>query len=308
MNRREQRGLVRRISLSRNDIDARMRAAGILGSMIGLKMSAGALTKEIGLTCFVRKKLPVSRLRAGERVPRRVRLGADYIRTDVLEWPLMADQSSDRPEIISDQRTQGTFSCYGESPIGLFGVSCAHCLVGTDRNPATPTQIDRFDRSRMTWGQVGSSVYLAYSPGLGTRGNFGYLDCGLFDLHDMHPSSIPRSFTPARLVDSLDSLIGTTLIGISALSPSGFPSPERVGYVHGVEASCMDELSDVILRVESPGTFRGDSGMLWLTEDGRLAAIHARGEVVPGGSRVVTAMHAKRAARALGVRFLLAAD
>lgn len=59
----------------------------------------------------------------------------------------------------------------------------------------------------------------------------------------------------------------------------------------------------MVLQVQAPGTFHGDSGMLWLTQSGQAAAIHARGQAMPGltGSPITTAMSAARAAGVLGV-------
>ncbi|MBK7617587.1 MAG: hypothetical protein IPJ08_25120 [Burkholderiales bacterium] len=77
--------------------------------------------------------------------------------------------------------------------------------------------------------------------------------------------------------------------------------------VVGVEAVAMGERCDVVLNVDPPGTFRGDSGILWITQDGRAAALHARGEVMAGvhGSRLTSAMSANRVGDSLGVQLLL---
>ncbi|GCF84020.1 hypothetical protein GSbR_06200 [Geobacter sp. SVR] len=106
------------------------------------------------------------------------------------------------------------------------------------------------------------------------------------------------------LVEDIHVLVGHRLKGISALNAPNANWQVREAQVLGVEAEALGERCDVVLSVLPPGTFRGDSGMLWLTQEGQAAAIHARGEVMPGiqGSSLTTAMSAKRAAMALGVQ------
>ncbi|MBL0039048.1 MAG: hypothetical protein IPP36_11275 [Nitrosomonadales bacterium] len=109
------------------------------------------------------------------------------------------------------------------------------------------------------------------------------------------------------LINDIHTLVGHRLIGVSVLNAPSSSGQLRKAQVVGVEADAMGERCDVVLNVDPPGTFRGDSGMLWLTEDGRAAAIHSRGEVMAGmqGSRLTTAMSALRLTIALGVRLVL---
>lgn len=292
----------------RDTIDDRVGSkADVIGSMVGLKFRAGKLTEQIGITYFVREKLPKAEINPRRRVPKRLRVGDDVVMTDVVEWPRMTEQSLPEGTILFDGRLQGTLSCFAVSRVGFFGVSCAHGLTGIDGNPATPTKVSAYANPPGQFIPIGQSVYLAYSPGIGMPGNFGYLDCGLFDLRDRTLAGRATAGEALQVVGDIHALVGRHLMGVSALNAPGSSGPLREARVVGVEARALDELCDVVLNVEPPGTFRGDSGILWLTEERRAAAIHARGEVMAGvqGSRLTTAMSAKRVTTALDVRLVL---
>lgn len=276
----------------------------ILGSMIGLKFTAGKLTRRLGITYFVREKIPKLDLSPRQRIPAKLRIDDSQITTDVVLWPFMEEQILPNGTILFDGQLQGTLTCFGASPLGTFGISCVHCLTGIDGNPATPTKVSAYAGIPGQFPYVGQSIYLAYTPGMGILDNFGYLDCGLFDLRDEVLSQRAKSSQSIDVINDIHSLIGQKLFGISALFAPDSTSSMRKAIVIGVEATALGERCDLVLNVLPPGTFRGDSGMLWLTETGKAAAIHARGEIMAGlqGSLITTAMSAKRAAQALGVQ------
>ncbi len=292
----------------RGEIDDRVGSkADVVGSMVGLKLRAGRATQQLGVTYFVRNKLPKSEIAPRRRVPTRLRVGSAFVATDVVEWPLMAEQALPTATILFDGRLQGTLSCFGVSEAGTFGVTCAHCLTGVDGNPATPTAVAAYVNPPGQFVPVGQSVYLAYAPGTGGPSNFGYLDCGLFDLRDQVLAARAASGVKLELVTDTLNLIGHHLVGVSALNAPHSSGQRRNAQVIGVDANALGERCDLVLSVEPPGTFRGDSGMLWLTEHGQAAAIHARGEVMSGmhGSRLTTAMSAHRLPLALGVQLVI---
>ncbi|MDQ3202664.1 MAG: hypothetical protein M3Q94_10955 [Pseudomonadota bacterium] len=289
----------------RKELDDRVGSrAEILGSMLGIKIRSGKPTRQLGITYFVREKIPKSELSPRKRVPMTLKMGNQIVRTDIVEWPRMIEQYAATPTIISDGKTQGTLSCFASSDAGVFGISCAHCLVGADGRPATPTEVAYFADSQQRWVGAGESVYLVYSAGTGLADNYGYLDCGLFSLHDESLEARANSGQVVSVVSDTRSLLGSILVAASALNAPGSTNHWRKAVVVGVEADAMGERCDLVLAVEAPGTFRGDSGMLWLTQDGIAAAIHARGEERPGlhGSRLTTAMSAARVVNHLAVQ------
>ncbi len=281
-------------------------SSNVVGSMVGLKYRNGVPTPSVGMTFFVRKKRPEAELTGDELIPRSVRIGRSTITTDVMEWPIMEDQARRSGIIIYDQSTQGTLTCFGKSPLGRFGVSCGHCLTGLDKNPTTTTPVSFWDPQTAQFEAAGETVYVAYSPGTGTPGNFGFLDCGLFSITSPKLQAAFSKARPVAVVQNIRDLMKKQLVGISTLNAPGFPSPQRHATVVGVEIQHDTERSDLLLEVAPPGTFRGDSGMLWLTKQGQAAAVHARGEIVSsGGSRNTAAMSARRIEEILGVSLLL---
>lgn len=302
---------VARLFSARAELDDRVGSkADIIGSMVGLKIRAGQVTARLGLTFFVREKVDSEELSPRERIPSRMRHGGAVVPTDVLVWPRMVEQATHlampSASIISDGRTQGTLTCFGESQLGRFGVSCAHCLVGVDRNPATPSSVALYDPSTRQFIPVGESMFLPFSPGTGLPGNFGYMDCGLFSLADPGVVARAAAAKPIPVVPDVRALIGQSLFGLSPLKAPGQVDPQRVALVIGAESVALGQRSDLVLQVATPGTFQGDSGMLWITQDGAAAGIHARGQEMAGldGSPLTTAMSAARASKALGVRLL----
>lgn len=301
-----------RLFAARTELDDRVgRLPGIVGSMVGIKIRAGKVTNQLSLSFFVREKVDKEDLHPKERIPSRLRLGKTNFATDVLVWPRMVEQSTapglPPASIISDGRTQGVLTCFGQSEFGRFGVSCAHCLLGVDGNPATPSSVSLYDQINRQLVPVGESLFLPFSPGPGVSGNFGYMDCGLFDINDADVAARAAAAKPLSVVTDIRTLVGQNLFGLSPLNAPGQTGPQRVAKVIGAESTALGERSDLVLQVDSPGTFHGDSGMLWVTQAGQAAAIHARGEEMVGmsGSRLTTAMSAARASKALGVDLLL---
>lgn len=272
--------------------------ANLVGSMIGLKYRGGVLCNSVGLTLFVTEKLPEKKLSRKQRIPKKIKTEAGSLNTDVLVWRPMVEQGLEKATLMYDGSRHGTLTCFGLRSDSGFGVSCAHCMVGADHNPATPTNVDMWDAWNQQWLKAGKSLYAVYSPGPGIPGNFGYIDCGLFSLRDTDLITRVKNSKRLITVRNLQELLGQQLTGQSSLTPKGSDGQIRRAHVIGVELEALDGNCDVVLEVEFPGTFKGDSGMLWLTSEGKAAAIHARGDThLEGrGSFLVTAMSAARAA------------
>jgi len=281
--------------------------ADVIGSMLALKLVGGVPRRHLGITYFVREKIPLKHLSKRKRIPKQLTIGKTTFKTDVLEWPNMAQQSLKDASIIFDGKLQGTLTCFGHSDAGVFGVSCAHCLEGVDGNPATPTPVSMYSDDSGQFVDAGSSIYALFSPGPGRQDDFGYIDCGLFDIQERTLLGRANAASPLGVIEDEGSLIGKRLIATSALNAPNWPDHNRSAIVVGLHANALNERCDLVLQADAPGTFHGDSGMLWKTEDGQAAGIHARGEVMPAmvGSRLVTAMAAHRVASRLGVTLAL---
>lgn len=292
------------LKLYRDQADDRVgNSCDIVGSMIGVKIRRGVTQPRLCMTYFVREKIPAAELSPKARIPSRMTVSGNTISTDVLVWPNMKMHGLQSDLFIRDGFTQGTLTAFAESPYGLWGLSCGHCLLGADQNPNTKTQITMFDRSIKNFIPAGvTGITLFVSGGPVVCGSRGFLDCGLFTLEE--PSLTMRAKTAAPLsVINVEELLGKRLIGNSVLNSSNHPNSLRTAEVIGVNKYGIDDYCDVVLKADPPGMFHGDSGMLWLTSDAHAAAIHARGEITNNGngSILISAMSARRATEALNI-------
>ncbi len=302
------RRLIGRLRSSRSEIFKRIcDRPNVIGSMIGVKYRGGVRTNRLGLTVFVSEKIPKNDLDARARIPKTIQVAGNRIYTDVVTWRSMGEQALDRASILYDGYQQGTLTGFGRRGERTYGLSCAHCLAGQDRNPASPTAISMYSLDQGKYLDVGQSLFSVYSAGPGNAGDFGYIDCGLFSLTEDSMIERARRASPLESVRDLRDLIGQPLSATSSLHSPGYDQV-RHAQVIGIEFEAFHERCDVVLEVQSPGTFRGDSGMLWITPAGKAAAMHARGELMPPGkgSRLTTAMSVARAEQFLQIQ--LAAD
>ena len=161
--------------------------------------------------------------------------------------------------------------------------------------------VQMYSESAGDYFDTGLSSRSVYARGDGVPGNFGFADCGLFELDDPSLAARGASAQTASTVGEAESLLGKMLQGESALLVDGYPGAQRSAEVIGVHARIDREMFDLVLRVDAPGTYAGDSGMLWKTAQGDAAAIHLRGERTPNGSRTTIAMLASRAENLLDV-------
>lgn len=280
----------------------------VVGSMIGMKIRSDQVLPRPCLTYFVREKAPMEDIAPRQRIPARMRLGGQMIPTDVLVWPRMELHSLAQGRFIRDGFTQGTLTAFARSPYGLWGLSCGHCMLGPDQKPYTSTDVMMHDanlRQFISAGTTAQTLFSAGGPQIG--GTRGYLDCGIFSLHEDSLRKRAEEAPELRTAD-LQSLAYQQLTGVSVMAVEGQVGGPRLATVIGIDKYGIDDFCDVVLRAESPGMTHGDSGMLWLTQDGLAAAIHCRGEVVnkKSGSRLITAMSAQRAAEVLGVTLRMA--
>lgn len=303
MKRPRRRTVVTKLRQLRAEADERVcPRENIVGSMIALKRVGDATTERLGFTYLVAEKVPLGDIRPKDRVPKTLTVAGEHIATDVVAWPRMIEQALASSHIITDGRMQGTLSCFARTALDIYGLTCAHCQLGTDGNPTTPTPIEVYVPEVRRFVPLGESVITVFAPGSGHPSDFGYADCGLFTLSGPLRRRAGDA-KPLPTVADTRTLVGMIVEGHSMLEPFDAPSPIRRAQVIGIDKRALDERADIVLEVAAPGTFRGDSGMLWLTSNGRAAAIHCRGELMPNGigSRLTTAMSARRAQEMLRV-------
>lgn len=307
INRAAARHATKLLRRFRSEADARVGSrCDVVGSMIGVKIRDGKVLPRPCLTYFVREKMPLEEISPGRRIPSRMTVSGQTFSTDVITWPRMVQQDLRQGRFIRDGYTQGTLTAFAESPFGLWGMSCGHCMLGPDQKPYTPAGIEMHDEDAGGFVPAGDTAHTFFSPG-GTHicGTSGYIDCGLFSLQDESLRARAEA-APALATVDLAALMDQRLIGTSVMTAGGEKGGKRIARVIGIDQFGIDDHSDVVLMAELPGTVHGDSGMLWFTEDGRAAAIHCRGEETPrnskAGSLMLTAMSARRATEVLNIK------
>ncbi|EJE48786.1 hypothetical protein PMI14_06787 [Acidovorax sp. CF316] len=275
--------------------------------MIGMKIRADEPVARPCLTYFVKEKIPLEELPPRARIPSRLVLSGTSIPTDVIVWPKMEMHDLSRGKFIRDGFTQGVLTAFAESRYGRWGLSCGHCMLGPDQKPYTHADIEMHDHASGNFVSAGPTAQTYFSPGGSLiSGARGYIDCGLFALVDEKLRARAETALPLDTVD-LASTAYQRLTGESVMAIGEVIGGKRSGLVIGIDQFGIDDYSDIVLKVDLPGLIVGDSGMLWLTSDGRAAAIHCRGEIVKrgNGSILVTAMSAQRASEVLGVTLLM---
>jgi hypothetical protein len=277
----------------------------VRGTMIGLRLQKGDTTDEVCISVLVDSKKTLDELPKDARIPRSIRVGGKTIPVDVVKIGAMRMQSNAFPDPgpigISVETSTGTMGAFCVSPNGVFGMTCAHVLGTTGASPSGAQIVKGWSSIMKTWIPMGRTLFSVSGPGSGVHGDFGFADAGLTTLE--HPELIARAHS-ARPISVSSCNLGTIVHGDGAVCGV------RHGQVVGIEKALDDSWADAVIQVSEPGTFSGDSGMLWKDGNGSAAAIHAFGESngEGAGSRLTTAMYASRAAIKLGVKLLNVPD
>ena len=262
----------------------------VTGSMIGLRVKGKQVTDEVCLTIIVGEKKELSELPRKHRVPQFVRHARRSIPIDVLQIRQMYPQDgvfpSPGPLGVRIGRELGTVSAYCQSPQGFGAMTCAHVVGGA----GTPTSVgvEGWSESQANWFPIGRTADAISGPGSRTPGDFGFTDVGLIVLQHAELLERAHSADPVRTVPGV---LGAPVIG------DGAAQKIRQGQILGIEQVLFNVVSDVVVRVGTPGTFPGDSGMLWKDTQGNAVAIHSIGEQLPPGvgSPITAGMWAGRA-------------
>lgn len=268
----------------------------VVGSMIGLKLRNKEISSEVAFTIFVRQKIRSEGLEESECLPRSVTLNQNEVPTDVIQiGPLMYQGGIFPPNLGTWDGTEtGTVACFAKSSEDLFCVTCAHCIAGPDRNPNTPSTVSIWSSSKSDYIPVGDSVIGVSGHGRGVMSDYGFSDVALFSCRDQELRD--RAQTAPALRALRLPKFGETVFGFSGAG-------KRTGRIVGIESHLWSTYADIVVQVDAPGTFRGDSGMLWVNAEGHAVGIHAMGAIgAPGeGSTLTVAMSAGRAEKLLNV-------
>jgi len=270
---------------------------GVVGTGLGVKRRAGEIVAPSALMVFVDRKLPDSEVRKNARIPRYVRHRGRQITTDVVEINAIRPEFGSPPYFMSDFWEKGVVSAFAQAN-GMFHlVTCAHCLMGADRNPYTISPVGLWVGPQNGYVEVGETVYSINSPGFGDPGDFGFIDAGFARLR--HREIIRRAQASSPMILATSIRVRQRLV---ASSPFG----EIEGVVDGVELVVHGQRTDLLIQVVGAGTHKGFSGMMWRTLDGANVGIHSHGAQFSqnSGSRYSMAAVATRVAAHLQIGLL----
>jgi hypothetical protein len=269
--------------------------------MIGPRISGDKVDPtEICLTILVDRKVPPDALRMGHKLPRRLRYDGVKVPVDVVEIGRMEPQASKLFPIPGPlalelaEHSRGTIGALCNVGGKCFALTCGHVIP----NGAFGAPTACFSTETKSWIPIGVSSVRITKAGSGMLGD-GYVDVGLIDI--THTELIARA-SHASFIQSVDAYIGQRLVANDAVMG------KRYGEVTGLHMQINDPtmgslVCDIVVAVQPPGTYRGDSGMLWKDEAGSAVAIHGFGEP-PGpssGSARTAAMLARRAQAQLAI-------
>ncbi|QEX19604.1 hypothetical protein FRZ44_49190 [Hypericibacter terrae] len=254
--------------------------------MVGEKMDP----EELCLTVLVANKIAKSDLKVDDRLPRYVRHEGKTIPVDVVRLRRLKPQVSVFPDpgpvaIKVGDASQGTIGALCSVGGQFFALTCGHVVP----NASFENIAYSYSPGSKTWIPIGKTHKRIISPDTD-----GFVDAALIALE--HPELIVRASHATFLEFGMP-------MGGQQLLAHGASHGICHGVVSGLHAIITDAVlgtlyCDALINVSSPGTFGGDSGMLWKDSDGRAVAMHSYGEGA-GGSRKTAAMLASRAAAAL---------
>lgn len=267
------------------------------GTAIGEKITSGELIGERSVIVYVTEKKSKSSIKSN-RVPSSIRLGNDTLSTDVVEIGQLRPQFANPPYYCRDGSRLGTVTSLCRSKNSIFAATCAHNLKGPDLDIYTSDPIELYNPNLQNWVQVGHSHFVQYGNGTGVPGDFGFTDAGLFTIND--PTLIHRALKSNRLPTWKSVTSGTEVWCIASSGQTLF------GQVLHMEAEFGALYADICILIKPPGTYAGDSGVLWRGKSGIAVAVHAQGSDDYGDGAAIYSfgMFAHRMESVLGVEFL----
>lgn len=269
----------------------------VIGTGLGVKRRAGAVIARTALIVYVDRKRPEQALARSARIPRYILHRGHRVPIDVVAIGPARLEFGRPPFFLSDGSTSGVVTAFARSGPDYFLLGSAHCLGGDDGNIFTPATISVWDESGGGNVSVAESLMGVRLPGLGVAGDFGYLDAGVATIVGPEMMALARRARPMRLYPA-----ATIGLALEAKGPNGPLS----GTIEAVEVVVQGMRTDIVIRIESSGTYRGHSGMLWRTRKGLAVAMHGYGAdySAAGPSRTSLATALRRVAHYLDVDLL----
>jgi len=271
----------------------------VVGTGLGQKKTKDKYTSAAAIVVYVSNKLSTQEC-GKHKIPETLKLGNIVVETDVIELTNIHNQHGEPPYFCSDDYQQGTVTALCvKKPGKVYGATCTHCLTGEDDDPYTPDKIYLASQYDEDFSYIGMSDENPLdNNGFGLPGDYGFLDASLFTVEDNAlKAKVDLFSTPMRFWNYPRK--GTRVF----LSLS--KGRKVTGTINAVESITDDFFVDVLIDIDYPGTFKGDSGGLWRTANGNAVAVHCKGAGAhtSGGSSYSLCMYAHRMQRELGVEF-----
>lgn len=271
----------------------------VLGTMLGLKEAAGETTAQLSLVVFVSEKVDTASLGKQQKIPATLSAGGKAFVTDVQRYTSLMLQADPFPAgalTTNDGTEYGTMTSFARTKTEIYGLTCAHAIEGTDNNPYSQSPVAVWSPALKKFIMVGSSAMALAGGGAGVPGAFGFSDAALFTIVDpnLRKRAIQGTQIPVAAAKFGERVYGSATSGA------------KTGTVVGIEKQVGNELADLVIDVDFPGTLRGDSGMLWRNANGHAIGIHAKGDGgAPGsGSKRTAAMGVGRAVSGLQIALI----
>jgi hypothetical protein len=279
------RQALKSFQIARKAADSRLRGLrNVAGSCFGLKRKAGVRGNQLCVTVYVKTKVATEFLKPEDRIPKEVRRHGIDLPTDVI---VISQLRRENGFPIQNGTREGTLGCFGSREDGTFGVTCAHCIGGTNPNPATGSIVTVQYPNAGNYLTLGDSRDALAFPGNGVFPNFGDFDAGLVEVS----ARTVQAFVQTRPKLSVfrpppDSLVGERLLNLLSYIPvvgwgAGTKNIIR-GRIDGVFATYETRRFDLMIDDENGAgiTRRGDSGMIWLGPSGQAFGIHMDGDAM----------------------------
>ncbi len=202
-----------------------------------------------------------------------------------------------RLHFFYDGMSQGTITAFCISYGNFYASTCAHCMKGLDLDPFEASDMQLYHPEMERYLTVGSSAFAIKAPGRGLQGHYGFSDAGLFTIEDHELLARCKKGKAIKCWNN-----PRTNSSVYAKTANGLLE----GTIEFVEAQYGNIFTDIIIRINKSGTFVGDSGVLWRTNNGLGVAIHALGstETNGEGSKMSFGMFANRIALEMNATFI----
>lgn len=167
----------------------------------------------------------------------------------------------------------GSLACFGRTSANLVcGISCAHVLTGTDgylNTPGEPDIVRIWDSESSKLVECGKTIAVH-------RSSPPVIDCGIFQ----YSPSFAQNLIPKLKFLALNNDLFFSPQALLNAKVHAYSGPRNIVLRGKVIQTSYAPWDFIIRNEDGLGFMRGDSGMLWLDENGSAVAIHIAGDTM----------------------------